>query len=535
MDRYTFVENNITDNDKYSDNSGEEDNIFFTNDKINENCIINFDNYQISPIKTDNYDSDELFKLKFIDKIFNFDDKKYAITSIIIAMTSIIIGTIACIPLAGYQGDIELLTLFDLVTCIIKAICGGLIFVGCWYDFINEFIYNIYFYINKKDYNYEEKQVHKDFLKESGILHYIKNTVIIFFSALYALPYTWDYWISPNTLIRNFSVPLYFLSLVLVFYNRTIEQYKSSANTFTVGRKKNVLLDSVNRVLKKSKESFEITNKIIEKLIVDNISNDISNDIKFSIMFSVNENYIFYKDNKQELTELYEEDNYDKFKSMRKTLLNLLLGITYISLLITLIYQYQNLLSDILMTNSTIITNDPNTILWVAVCVSIIEAALFILATYNIHYNYITKILKLGNCLIIKNKMIKFIIYSPMISAGIILAITRLQSSYIAYAILASLLELRRDMGFFLIIIGMALSFSIEMNFMIKTCIHVINTTLRNILTSKFIPQCIFKLNYINNKRNLSLVIIHGKKMKKIINSLNDEGINFLMKTILHR
>lgn len=532
MDRYLFVENTVTyNNNEYSDDSGEEENIFFTNDKINENSKINFDNYQISPIKTDNYDSEEIFKLRFIDKIFNFDDKKYAITSIIITIASIIIGTIACIPLAGYQGDIELLTLFDLVTCIIKAICGGLIFIGCWYNFINELIYNICLYINKKGYGYEEQQVYKDFFKESGILHYIKNSMIIFFASLYALPYTWDYWISPNTLIRNFSVPLYFLSLILVFYNRTIEQCKSSANTFTVGRKKNVLLDSVNRVLKKSKESFDIANKIIDELMIDNISND----IKFSIMFSVNENYIFYKENKQELTELYEEDNYDRFKSMRKTLLNLLLGITYISLLITLIYQYQNLLSDIFSTNSTIIIDDPNTILWVAIWVSIIEAALFILATYSIHYNYITKILKIGNCLIIKNKIIKFIIYSPMISAGIILAITRLQSSYIAYAILATLLELRRDMGFFLIIIGMALSFSIEMNFMIKTCIHVINTTLRNILTSKFVPEWFFRLNYINNKRNLALVIIHGKKMKKIINSLNDEGINFLMRTILLR
>jgi hypothetical protein len=523
MDRYLDVDN-ISNNNEYLDNSGEEDNIFFIKD--DQYAIVNFDNYQIMPVKIDNLDSETIIKLKFIDKIFKFDYNKSYLLPIIITLISLIIGIISCLPLAGYQGDIELLTLFDLITCIIKAICGGLIFIGCWYNSINKLVHNIYFYM--EEYDYSEKQIYDDFFKKLGILYYIKNILIIFFASLYALPYAWDYWISPNTLIKNISVPLYFLSLLLVFYNRTIEQFKSSANTFTVGRKKNVLLDSIDRVIKKSKEDSEITNKIIEKLTN-------SNDIKFSVIFSVNANYIFHDKNKEELTELYEEDNYDRFKSARKTILNFLLGIIYISLLITLIYQYENLLVDILITNSTIIIEDPNTILWIAIWISIIEAGLFILATYSIHYNYITELLKLGNCSIIKNKIYKLIIYSPMISAGIMLAITRLQSSYIAYATLATLLELRKDMGFFLIVVGMALSFSIEMNFMIKTCVNILNAILRNILTSQFIPECFLRINYINNKRNLALVVLYGKKMKKIINSLNDEGINFLMKTILHR
>ena len=525
MDRYLSQENVNNDD---SSNKSEDDDMFFTKEKVDQCTVINFANYQISPIKSDN--PEIIDKLKIIDKIFRFNSDKSYLLSIIIIIISLILGTTACLPLAGYQGDNELLTLFDLVTCIIKAICGGLIFVGCWYNSINGFIYNIYIYMSKKDYNNDEEQIYKDLFKDIGILHYIKNIIIIFFASLYALPYAWDYWVSPNTLIRNFSVPLYFLSLLLVFYNRTIEQFKLSANTFTIGRRKDVLLNNIDQVIKNSKKDTEISNKIIEKM------DDMVDDIKLSIIFAINANHIFYKKNKEELTELYEEDNYDRFKSTRKTFLNLLLGVIYISLLITLIYQYQDLLVDILLTNSsTTIINDPNTILWMAIWIGIIESGLFILATYNIHYSYITKLLKLGNCSVIKNKIVNFIIYSPMISAGIILAITRLQSSYIAYATLATSLELRKDMGFFLIVIGMALSFSVEMNFMIKTCIHVINTTLRNILTSKFIPQYLFKFNYINNKKNLALVIIYGKKMKKIVNSLNDDGINFLMKTILHR
>jgi hypothetical protein len=290
------------------------------------------------------------------------------------------------------------------------------------------------------------------------------------------------------------------------------------------------LLDSIDKVIKHSKEDPEIASRIIEK-----ITENTTDDIKMSTIFAINGNYIFYDEHKEELTELYEEDNYDRFKSTRKTILNLSLGVIYVSLLITLIYQYQNLLEDVLLTNNTSIIDDPDKILWIAIWIAIVESGLFILATYNIHYNYITKLLNIGNCSIIKNKIFKLMIYSPMISAGVILAITRLQSSYIAYAILASLLELNKNMGYFLIITGMALSFSVEMNFMIKTCIHIMNTIFKNILTSKFVPKCLFKINYINNKKNLALVIIYSKRMKNIINSLNDDGINFLMKTILHR
>lgn len=528
MDRYLIE--NVSNNDEYLDNSGEEENIFFTKDRVDQCAIINFENYQITPIKSNNYEFETINKLKFIDKIFKFNVNKSSYLSITITILSILIGTTACLPLAGYQGDIELLTLFDLITCIIKAVCGGLIFIGCWFDFINGIINNIYIYYSKKDYDDSENQIYENLFNKPTNLNYILNIIIIFFASIYALPYAWEYWISPNTLIKNISVPFYFLSLLLVFYNTTIEQFELSANTFTVGRRKNVLLDSVNRVIKNSKEDSEISNKIMEK-----INENIIDDIKLSTIFAVNGNYIFYDEHKEELTELYEEDNYDRFKSTRKTILNLLLGIIYISLLVTLIHQYQNLLEDILISNNTNIINDPNTILWIAIWIGIIESGLFILATYNIHYKYITHILKIGNCTEIKNKLIKFIIYSPMISAGIILAITRLQSSYIAYAMLAILLELRKDMGFFLISMGMGLSFSIEMNFMIKTCIHVINTTLRNILTSRFFPECFYKIKYINDKKNLAFVIIYSKKMKKIIHSLNDDGINFLMKTILHR
>jgi len=530
MDRYFNVDNNNNSNsDEYSE---ENENILFTKDEdiIHQNTIINFDNYQVVPVKIDKYDDETNNKLKFIDKVFQFDICNSYSWSIIITLISITIGTIACIPLAGYQGDIELMTLFDLITCIIKAICGGLIFVCCWNNSINSLICTICSYLSKKEYNNNEREIYSNFFKEHGILHYIKIIIIIFFASIYALPYAWDYWISPNTLIKNLSVPLYFLSLLLVFYNRTIAQFKSSANTFTINRKKNVLLDSVDKVIRKSKEDYEISNKILIE-----IDSDISNDIKFSSIFAVNDNYIFYDKNKEELTSLYEDDSYDRFKSTRKNILNLLLGTIYISLLITLIYQYQNLLVDVLTINNTIIIDDPNTILWMAIWISIIESGLFILATYSIHYNYITKLLKIGNCQTIKSKITQFVVYSPMIAAGVLLAITRLQSSYIAYATLATLLELRKDIGYFLIVIGMALSFSIEMNFMVKTCIHILNATIRNILTSRFIPNCFLKINYINNKRNLSFVIMHGKKMKVIINSLNDEGIYFLMKTILQR
>jgi hypothetical protein len=52
MDRYLYIEN-VT-NTESSDNSGEEKNMFFTKDRIDQDAIVNFANYQIAPIKADN-------------------------------------------------------------------------------------------------------------------------------------------------------------------------------------------------------------------------------------------------------------------------------------------------------------------------------------------------------------------------------------------------------------------------------------------------------------------------------------------------
>ena len=136
--------------DILSENDSDES-ILFTKKISDQTPIINFDKYQVTPIKTNNtYNVDDIIKLEFIDNIFKFNSNKSYYLSIIITLLSIIIGITSCIPLAGYQGDIELLTPFDLFTCIIKAICGGLIFIGCWFNLIDEIINDIYF--NKIEY-----------------------------------------------------------------------------------------------------------------------------------------------------------------------------------------------------------------------------------------------------------------------------------------------------------------------------------------------------------------------------------------------
>ena len=511
--------------DEYISFRKEEDDIV---ENETEESIIEYENYQVKPIlaiqNVKIFNIDETENLKLIDKIFLKKFQHHPFVSILIFTISIILGIFSCLPLAAYNSNIELRTLFDLITCIIKAICGGLIFTACWFNLIDKFLISIYEYYDEKYISniFEDKRCH----------NIIKKCIIIFFSSIYALPYTWDYWISPNISIKYISVPLYFLSLLQVFYQRTNEQFQSSANSSTINRKREILLNSIKRMIKMCKYDSDSSNKILDELNNNPIQhvNDLNVKVKFSLMFAVSKNIIFYKDNKEELTSQYEDDNYDKWKSTRTTLLNLFLGITYVALLITLINQYENLLVDIFISeNSTHIENKINAILWISIWTSIIEAGLFILATYNIHHNYLRKLLLIADSYMCRKQITMIFIYSPMITAGIILAITRLQSSYIAFAKLATFLELRKDLGFFLITVGMALSFLIEMGFMIKTCIYIINNSWRNILISRFMPD------YIINHKNLALIISHGKKMTTIIRMLNDDGIRLVMAKVLQR
>ena len=543
MDRFLDTNNDYNDYDE--NNYISEDDLVFTNQKNTYETIITLGNYQIAPIKNCSpqliFNKITIFNdLQFIDNIFTTKHNDNIYISIIIIIFSIIIGSLSCLPLSGYQGDIELMSLFDFITCVIRAIFGGLLFIGCWYNSIDNIINKIHNYKQENLYTITDKSIYDKFFKKNKVFFFLIGIIVIFFSSIYALPYTWDYWVSPNTPIKYVSVPLYFASLLQVFYHRTIEQFKLSANTFTGHRKKQILLDSVDRLIINCKIDPQVSNTILEALEDVKIKkhvNDIFFDIKFSYLFTIHENYIFFDEDKEELTELYEDDNYDKFKSARRTGLNVLLGIIYVALLIVLIYQYQNFILDILNYdgNTTQVINDPDVILWISIWISIIESGLFILATYTIHHNYISKFLDFRNWVNIKQNIYKFIIYSPMITSGVILAMTRLQASYISYAILATLLDLRKDMTYFLIVVGMILSFSIEMNFMIKTCIKIINNLIRNIYTSRFFPDFLLHFDCIKNRKNLAAVILHCKKIKNIIESLNDDGIKFLTNNIIQR
>jgi hypothetical protein len=144
MDRYlddnSYDNIDIINGKDYEDSNDEK--ILFSKRNIEIEPIINFDDYQIRPIKTNmrHHNIDDIIKLKHMDNIFCSDDSNSCYISLLILMVSIIMGILSCIPLASYQGDIELMTTFDLATCCIKAICGGLIFIGCWYDSINNII-----------------------------------------------------------------------------------------------------------------------------------------------------------------------------------------------------------------------------------------------------------------------------------------------------------------------------------------------------------------------------------------------------------
>lgn len=477
-----------------------------------DNTLINFNGYQIKPVaiiaNTDN---------KIIDDLLLSELSYHPIISLLIFIFSLTLGILSALPLINYGKNIKLETLFDEVICIIRTIYGTLIFTGLYYDIISVIIQ---FLFGKK----VEQQ--DSIIKNNFFTNINKTLIITLFATIYSLPYAWNYWILPETLLPYLTVPLYFLILSRIFYQRANIQFGVRADSSEVNRKKNILIASVKRTLTICKENYNAST------ILTNIN---TADVKHSLLFTVKNDHMFYQHDKEDLTNRYENDIYDKWEISRTNLLNIFLGIIYISLLITLINQYESLMVDIAHSLNITTNHQIHGILWGSTWVAIVEAALFILATYNIHHNYLRKIILAFNIKICKQKLIKLLLYSPIIAAGIILAMTRLESSYIAFAKLATVLLLTKDLGYFLITMGMALSFLVEMTFMIKTSIYVFNNTMRSILTSSLIPTFICNNEYFKQKRDLAQMTILGKKIIAIINNMTDDCILRLMKNILQR
>lgn len=504
--------------------------LIFGNDTVEQdNTLINFNGHQIKPVKIvanlDNVDVDEINNTKTIDELFLSTVSYYPIISILIFLTSIVLGILSSLPLLSYGKNRQLETLFDEATCIIRMLFGILIFSGSWFEIID----NCYQYLCK---NKPEHQV----LKSNIYLTIIKMVIIIVFAAIYSILYAWNYWILPDVLIKYISVPCYFLVLLRIFYQRAVIQFQTRADSSEVNRKKNILIASIKRTLKICKNNAEHAALILKEITNTEILPDVrEHTIKHSFLFAIKNDHTFYRYDKEDLTNRYENDIYDKWETIRTNLLNIFLGIAYVALMITLINQYENLVVDIFHSFNISGISHIHGILWGSTMISIIEAGLFILATYNIHHNYLRKFMSITSFKLLQEKLRLLIIYSPMIVAGVILAMTRLESSYIAFAKLATMLMLNKDIGYMLISIGMALSFLVEMNFMIKTEIFIMNSVLRNIITSRFIPNCMFDNSYLKHKRDVAHLIVYGKRMVAIIRNLTDDCVLQMMKNILHR
>lgn len=497
-----------------------------------DNTLINFNGYQIKPVQIvpdiNNVDVNEVNNIKAIDEIFLSRIIYNPAVSLLTFLLASGLGILSALPLISYEKNVQIETIFDEITCIIRGIYGMLIFTGCWFDLID----NFYQYMFK---NLPEHR--NNVLKTDPYVYTVKTTAILLFAGIYSLPYAWNYWILPNTIIRYITVPLYFLILLKIFYQRTVIQFKTTSNSSEVDRKKNILIASVKRTIKICKENPEYANIVLDELNDTTIlPNFLDHKVKYSLLFAVKNDHTFYRYDKEDLTNQYENDIYDKWKTIRINLLNLFLGVIYIALFITLTNQYENLIVGIFHSfNITNINYDIGSILWGATWIAMIEAILFILATYSIHHSYVKKIMSLNNFKVCKEKFRSLIIYSPMILAGVILAMTRLESSYIAFAKLATLLQLKRDIGFFLIVVGMGLSFLVEMSFMIKTSIYIFNKSMREIMTNSWIPDCVSSFTYFKHKRNVAYLIMHSKRMIAIIDNLTDDCVLQLMRNILQR
>ncbi|CAK7994948.1 Hypothetical protein POVR1_LOCUS466 [uncultured virus] len=436
------------------------------------------------------------------------------VISALILFISSVLGSIGAIPLASYDGQIEVETTFEFITCIFRAICGAFIFMNEWYC--------IFSYCHLCC-----ETTQSELLEYQRPQKVLKGLVVTFFAGIYTLPYVWTYWEHDGKYFAYPAAVLYFLSLNRVYYRQAMKQFPRQNLTRTSRRKETILLQSLAQAVKICDEHPTCADHVAKYLIdhQDLKSNDIS---ILSLFFAVNDRHLFYQTDHERLTNQYEEDFYDRWQAARTNILNIFIGVIYVSLVIMLVNQYEKMFAATLGQGSYLI--------WMSLSFGIVEGLMFILGTYDLHHAYLAQVLKFAIPPFqdsIGTKFLQLLRALPAIGAGVILAMTQLQMSYISYAKLATLLQLSKDLGYFIIGLGMALPFLLEMGLMIRTIstawsiakIHFLTSWLSRVILSYHFPHLV----------NSSIIRAYAKDAKKLVRMASDEGIEYLTTKFLHR
>ena len=429
-----------------------------------------------------------------IDKDFFSEDKQNKILQIFCIILSVILGGLSALPMTIYQGKYSNQTLTEFVICILRGIFGWIVFSNEWHELM---------VIPKKCESI------------------IKNIILLICASLYALPISWYYVIKydpyPKILIY-ITIFFHFVALVSIFKYRSQKQFPKRSTNKTILIKQNILLSANKRALFITRKS----SKTVKKIYTSIINNKTDKSFLFSLLFAYNKDATFYKNDKDTFTLKYEEDNYDLYGSIKSNITNIFLGICMILLLFSLFDEYH-----IILMLSFEHDSHQKILVWISIIFSIINSAIFIIITYNIHHKNIRQICKIFNIDILFLNILNFICHIPFIMIGMLLSLYRFQIAFTTFSKIVALLQLDYYVGYFVIWVCTLVPFLIESAFMIKALIVALIK-----IRSKFVLSCLFP-NYFEQYKMKIFVETKIKEVPEFIRNLDDEMIDKLMEKIM--
>ena len=420
---------------------------------------------------------------------------------------TLVFSSIAALPFVAYEGFLPFLE-WDF-TCILRAISFGIVYAEAWITFLRNVFWRIHpTFVPAERFEFPDP---KDF---PGVPTY-KRLLGFVFAFIYASLYAWKWFVLDNIPAKYVAIAFFEASTTKVFYDLILKQLSNSISTNLHNRQRKVLLKAVK---------IGYFNSVRDHIVTETVVNHLRNDdcSKFSLMFGVHKDHVF-RNEKAEIMSVYEEDFHDSFEYIRVATTNIALGIACIALWMTMIEDYGHAIS------STLSLTEEG-YLWFVSIVCFLISCFYILCSYNLVHRAVRGI---HNFLRFR-KSIRlfqgFLTKFPAFGMGILIATTRMNSSYATFGRLAGKYALPYSVGFTLIYAGVGVVFALDM----VTSTSLLHHAIRSLLVLgnwSFCSNCYYGRRF----ENYMLVRYYHLKAKNLIKEANEETLNKLIAEIACR
>lgn len=343
------------------------------------------------------------------------------------------------------------------------------------------------------------------------------------FSVTYALMYSVKWYEMDSAIIRDVTVPLFFIMWLSVFYT-VIDKHLSF----------NVNIDglSTSSVQSRKRASLLSSIKVMEKYINSSqencktIFNQIKTNPTLSLLFASVSSKGF--GNEEERLSQYEEVSYDNCLNFRTNIVNVFLGVCIIPLTLSLMEDYGHSFALVLkngnQTNPLPISED--SFLWLISWLSSTLSFLYIIATYPIPHKYARK-----RCTMPKlSTLSAFVVNVPFMFCAAVLASVRINSSYSIFGKMAARFQIPYNLGLPLIWLGVMIVFCVDYlaSMKIISCAFKKHMT----LISKALCLC---TNFANTNKHLMAyqLRMYTKNIKTIVRNCDEDTLDDLFAELL--